>query len=207
VKPEDPPAAQFVAYPLQGTAPLTVLFLDLSTGTTRSREWDFGDGTISADPFPLHTYERPGTYTVKLSVSNTGGTSTLVMQDFIRVTAGSPPKAQFSSYPREGTAPLTVTFLDLSTGFPSTREWDFGDGTTSTDLNPIHIYGNPGKYTVSLTVANDAGSDTAVQEDFVIVTVEGLGISGTRESGATPGESGEESPTPVVTKPPQIRIS
>ncbi|MDD1663693.1 MAG: PKD domain-containing protein [Methanomicrobiales archaeon] len=207
VNAEAPPVAQFVAYPLQGTAPLTVLFLDLSSGFPSSREWDFGDGTTSEGLFPLHTYEKPGVYTVKLNVSNTGGTDTLVRQDFITVTAGVPPGAQFTSYPREGTAPLMVTFLDLSTGFPSSREWDFGDGTTSTDMNPIHIYENPGKYSVSLTVTNDAGSDTAVQEDFIIVTAEGLGITGTQEPGGNASVPGEEPQVPVSTQRPQIRIS
>jgi PKD repeat protein len=100
-----------------------------------------------------------------------------------------------------------VTFLDLSSGFPSSREWDFGDGTGSTEPNPIHIYENPGRYSVTLTVVNDAGTDSMVQEDFITVTVEQLGIKGTQDSGVNGIESGEVPPTPESTNRPQIRIS
>jgi PKD repeat protein len=93
----------------------------------------------------------------------------MVREDFIVVRATNPPKAQFAAYPKDGTAPLEVTFLDLSRGYPSSRQWDFGDGLTSTDENPVHVYEKPGKYTVTLTVTNDAGSDTAVQKNFINV--------------------------------------
>jgi len=68
--------------------------------------------------------------------------------------AASAPNARFDV----AVAGTVATFTDTSTGEPATWAWDFGDGATSTDQNPTHTYA-PGKYTVTLTVTNDAGSD------------------------------------------------
>src|SRR5512136_2196581 len=211
----NPPKAQFIAYPRQGTAPMTVLFLDVSQGSPSSRLWDFGDGTTSTDMFPLHTYVAPGKYTVKLTVTNSGGSDTLVRENFIIVRVGNPPKAQFTAYPQDGAAPLAVTFLDLSRGYPSSRVWDFGDGASSTDINPVHVYEKPGKYTVTLTVTNDAGSDTVVRHNFITVDGKKQKVMGENESGQQENESGGRgkeptgagyTPLPVTTQRPQIKI-
>jgi len=63
--------------------------------------------------------------------------------------------------------PLTVTFTDISETSPTKWLWDFGDGTTSSDQNPVHTYKTPGTYNVSLTVWNDMGPDTIVQQCVV----------------------------------------
>lgn len=63
-----------------------------------------------------------------------------------------PLLADFSGNPTGGYVPLTVQFTDLSTGFHDGWSWDFGDGGTSAAANPVHIYHNPGTYTVMLTV-------------------------------------------------------
>ncbi|HVP25232.1 MAG TPA: PKD domain-containing protein, partial [Methanomicrobiales archaeon] len=230
VKGENPPRAQFIAFPRQGTAPMSVLFIDLSRGSPTSRLWDFGDGATSTDMFPIHTYANPGKYTVKLTVTNSGGSDTEIRQNFIIVKAARPPKAQFIAWPRDGSAPLTVTFLDLSRGSPDSRIWDFGDGSTSTDINPVHTYEMAGKYTVTLTVANDAGSDTAVQKNFITVSTTRPRFAGTDEgndsggsdgsrgssgegNGNGNGQSGGKSPgpnltpTPGSTERPKIKIS
>jgi PKD repeat protein len=64
---------------------------------------------------------------------------------------------------------LTVQFTDLSTGDPDTWIWDFGDDTNSTDTDPLHIYTDTGFYTVSLTVENEAGENTTVQQEYINV--------------------------------------
>jgi PKD repeat protein len=211
VKAANPPKAQFLAYPRQGTAPMTVLFLDLSLGSPTSRLWDFGDGTKSTEPFPLHTYSAPGKYTVTLTVTNGGGSDTLVRHNFIIVRAANPPRAQFTAYPQDGEAPLAVTFLDLSWGYPTSRVWDFGDGTGSTEINPVHVYEKPGKYTVTLTVTNDAGSDTAIHKNFIKVSEKKHRMKGTGESEEGSGDTGlpqvpVSTPVPVTTQRPQIKI-
>lgn len=64
-----------------------------------------------------------------------------------------------------------VTFTDLSTNEPSAWNWDFGDGTTSTQQNPTHFYSASGTYTVQLTVFNAVGQGTQTSQDLVTVTL------------------------------------
>jgi hypothetical protein len=70
-------------------------------------------------------------------------------------TPSVPPVADFEGSPRAGYVPVEVAFTDLSTGTFSNWSWDFGDGSTSADQNPTHVYLSPGWYTVNLTVCND----------------------------------------------------
>ncbi|HVP97030.1 PKD domain-containing protein [Methanoregula sp.] len=70
----------------------------------------------------------------------------------------------------EGDAPLNVSFMDRSAGAPDSWSWDFGDGTSSRDQNPTHLYSAPGVYDVSLTVETQDQSDTATIQSEVIVT-------------------------------------
>lgn len=81
-----------------------------------------------------------------------------------------PPAADLSGSPGSGAVPLTVQFTDQSTGYPAYWHWSFGDGTTSFERDPIHSYQAEGTYTVSLTVANEAGSDTVTKTDYITVT-------------------------------------
>ena len=73
----------------------------------------------------------------------------------------APPTASFTASPTSGKAPLKVSFKDTSTNSPSKWQWDFGDGSTSTTKSPSHTFDTPGRYTVSLTVTNAAGSDVS----------------------------------------------
>jgi len=72
--------------------------------------------------------------------------------------------------PLTGTASFPGQFTDTSTGSPTSWTWDFGDGVTSTTQNPSHMYTAAGKYTVSLTAANAAGSNTVTKARYVTVT-------------------------------------
>ena len=66
-------------------------------------------------------------------------------------------------------APLNVAFTDITAGTPTAWKWSFGDNTYSTVRNPVHTYNKTGKYTVSLTVWNDAGSNTAIKSSYIVV--------------------------------------
>ncbi len=85
-------------------------------------------------------------------------------------TAPSAPSANFSASPTSGTAPLTVTFTDSSTGSITAWSWNFGDGTTSTAKNAAKSYSNSGTYTVELTVTGSGGSNTATKSNYISVT-------------------------------------
>ena len=174
----DVPVASFTAMPLSGDAPLYVQFTDTSTGSITSRSWDFdNDGVIdSTEQNATHTYTAAGNYTVNLTVANAAGSNTTVKTDYITVSSGGSggdaPVANFSADVTNGTAPLNVTFIDLSTNAPTSWLWDFGDGTNSTERNATHTYTTAGNYTVNLTATNDGGSDTATKTDYITVTTE-----------------------------------
>ena len=150
--------ANFIATPTRGGAPLTVTFTDKSTGTPTSWKWDFGDGSTSNAQNPVHTYNQLGTYTVTLTITNKNGSDTTAKANYIVVTLA--PVADFTVDQRIGNAPFIVQFRDLSTNNPTSWLWQFGDGTTSAEQSPRHIYPYVGAYNVSLTVTNQYGSDT-----------------------------------------------
>jgi len=169
-----PPVANFTANKTSGTAPLTVQFTDLSTGSPTSWAWDFqNDGTMdSTVQNPVFTYPAAGIYTVKLTATNDGGSNTQTKANYLTVTV-APPVANFTANITSGYAPLTVQFTDLSTGSPTSWSWDFAnDGSTdSTDQNPVFTYAASGTYTVKLTATNDGGSDPEIKADYITVTV------------------------------------
>jgi PKD repeat protein len=80
-----------------------------------------------------------------------------------------PPAADFSGDPLSGVQPLVVQFTDLSSVAPTDWLWDFGDGATSSEQDPQHVYAQAGAYTVSLRAANGAGEDVLARTDFVTV--------------------------------------
>jgi beta propeller repeat protein len=80
-----------------------------------------------------------------------------------------PPVANFAVSPVSGKAPLKVKFTSTSTGSPTSWKWSFGDGSYSTAKNPVHTYNKAGKYTVSLTVKNTAGSNTLKKSSYINV--------------------------------------
>ncbi len=75
----------------------------------------------------------------------------------------------FSASPRSGSYPLDVTFTNHSMGVINSVIWDFGDGTTSTELNPTHTYDTLGTYTVNLTVTTPDGASTEIKVDYITI--------------------------------------
>lgn len=170
-----PPVAKFTGEPRTGVAPLKVVFTDKSENNPATWQWNFGDGQTSVEPNPVHIYEKPGKYTVSLTVTNPAGTDTRIDENFVTVNPSVlAPIADFSGNPTSGKAPLTVNFLDLSKNNPKQWFWKFGDGATSEEKNPVHIYQKEGKYTVELTVSNEGGADTKVATEFVTVSPPGF---------------------------------
>lgn len=80
------------------------------------------------------------------------------------------PTAVFSGTPVSGNTPLTVNFTDQSNFTPTSWDWDFGDGGTSTLQNPSHTYNAPGTYTVSLEASNSSYTRSATRSDYITVS-------------------------------------
>ncbi len=165
------PTTNFSATPAAGCAPLLVNFTDQSTGNPTSWRWTLGNGSQSSNRNPSAVYMNPGTYTVKLVATNAAGSDSLIRTNYI--TVYSKPNIQFSASNNNGCGPLTVSFTDNSSagsGTIQTRQWDFGDGTFSTEANPVHTYTSQGNFNVSLMVSNSFGcSASSTQNGYVQV--------------------------------------
>ncbi len=166
-----PPTPTFSGSPLTGCAPLTVSFIDTSTGSINGWSWDFSDGSPSTAKNPTHTYATPGQYTVVLTATGLCGSATTTKTNYVTVLP--PIAASFSADVRKGCAPLTVAFSDASTGGVNAWQWFFGDNGSSSDQNPTYVYETPGTYDVILTATGDcggtSGSDTVTMKDFITV--------------------------------------
>jgi PKD repeat protein/FtsP/CotA-like multicopper oxidase with cupredoxin domain len=164
-----PPVANFAGAPTNGPAPLMVNFTAFPGGTITNWFWNFGDGgtTNITTTSISHIYTNAGTYTVTLIVSGPCGTSTNTKTNYI--TACAALVANFTGSPTNGTAPLTVLFLDASTGTITNRFWSFGDTGSSSVASPSHTYSNAGVYSVSLTVFGPCGM--AFTNRFNYITV------------------------------------
>lgn len=170
-----PPVANFSADTKLGNAPLTVEFTDMSTNATEW-SWNLGDGFVTKAQNPEHIYTKAGTYTVELTASNEKYKNTMRKTNYITVEPPSPALiANFSASTTSGKAPLKVKFTDESSGSPTKWEWNFGDGTSSTEKNPVHEYRKAGKYTVKETVFrqninNEIESKRERKINYIIVT-------------------------------------
>jgi PKD repeat protein len=173
-----PPVAGFSASPTNGTAPLTVVFANSSTGAT-NYFWSFGDGNSSTISNPTNVYTNAGLYTVSLTAIGSGGTNAVTVTNYLSVV--SPTVAGFSASPTNGTAPLTVQFLNSTTG-ATNYAWAFGDGNSSTLANPANTYSNAGLYSVTLTATGPGGSSALALTNYISVvspTVAGFSASPT----------------------------
>lgn len=156
------PVVAFTADALSGCAPLTVQFTDLSTNMPDNWLWSFdgGEPAISNDQNPTVVFNEAGVYTIVLQAGNGIGSNSVVMTDMIVVKAG--PDAFFSFSQSDN----SITLFNTSDNATSYL-WDFGDGNTSTDANPVYEYSDAGVYTISLTAENECGTSFWTEEVMV----------------------------------------
>ncbi len=127
------------------------------------------------------TFSNPTNITLNVSVdpaATPGPRSIMVTNPDKQITNSAlgiltivapPPVADFTASPLNGTAPLTVSFTNLSSG-ATDYSWDFGDTSTSTNANPTNTYANVGSYTVSLTAVGPGGTNTVSKTNYITVT-------------------------------------
>ena len=137
----------------EGCPPLTVQFYNNST-EAHTYMWEFGDGSVSSEKAPEHTFSAPGEYKIKLTVYGPGGT---VEAEDVTVTVYDKPYAFFEAVPNKIIIPgQSVSLLNRSTGAVSSF-WDLGDGNTSNEFSFMYEYTEEGVYDISLEVANEKG--------------------------------------------------
>jgi gliding motility-associated-like protein len=148
-----------------------IVFEEASFSNITAYAWNFGDGTLSNESNPSHSYSNTGFYDVSLSITdNHGCVGTVVMDDFISIQDF--PQADFSSDQTVSNCyPFKVEFTDLSVGESlAFWEWNFGDDGTSTKQDPQHIYTRPGLYDVQAIASTSNGcSDTITKKELIIV--------------------------------------
>ncbi len=166
------PTADFTYTTTDGFA---FTFTDASAdedGEVVLREWDFGDGGDQLGGTDAeHTFDA-GTYEVSLTVMDSSGARRRIVKTIV---ADPPPVADFRAEPAGG---LNVQFVDESSdpnGEVVGWAWDFGDGTTSTEQDPEHLFEAVGTYTITLTVTDEAGATATVADDIMVTEDEGGG--------------------------------
>jgi PKD repeat protein len=166
---ENPAAELTTSSPVNGCLPLVVSFEDLSftNNAIVSWQWDFGDGGGSSLQNPNYDYTTAGNFSVSLIVSDINGCQSLLTElDLIDVY--NVPTANFiADIPFSCNSNELVSFTNNTLG-SATYIWDFGDGNTSTQPNPIHNYAT-GLYSVILTATVGSCTDTLVLTNYIEV--------------------------------------
>lgn len=144
-----------------------VEFEDLShtdAGGPLEWDWDFGDGNTSTIQNPLNVYSDPGGKLVTLMVKDKNNCTDQVQIEFPWFP--TPPILIVEPDLFVGCVPASITFNNLSSPIDETYhlEWDFGDGETSDEISPTHLYEEIGKFSVKLFVRSPIGCE--IDADF-----------------------------------------
>lgn len=152
-----------------------VLFSDHSQGIVTSYLWQFGDGNASQVPNPTHSYDKPGTYRVTLTVSNSSGFDTLSQSITVN------PFYVGYGVEMSGAAVISDTlYINKPIQFNDSSitankwTWYFGDGNLSSQQNPSHTYLNPGVYQITLDAEDSSGCRDIVSQSFWLVSDVGV---------------------------------
>ena len=175
------PMADFSADQTEIPIGCGVNFTNRSTGVPFTWEWSFegGDPATSTQRNPTGiTYNTPGKYDVKLIVTNTEGSDTLILTQYIQVSATLLPIADFTADKKafcSSEQPI-VKFTDKTSFCPNAWTWTFDpptvtfmNGTNEGSQNPEVKFNEPANYTVTLIASNANGSDTVTQTGFINV--------------------------------------
>lgn len=155
-----------------GEDQLQVQFKDESEGSEIvGWEWDFGDGTgqKSYVQHPLYFYRHVGNFSVSLKIINSKGESKTQVKSNLITLKYSKPTVTFTSHTQNGYTNDPIRFISKTTGYIESITWDFGDGQTSTDENPVHTYTTPGVYTIKCVVRNSSGEGDFIRTNYIAI--------------------------------------
>jgi len=165
------PEIQAYASVNEGCEGLTPTFSSsVSTGDAIvGYEWDFGDGSPkSTDATPTHTYNKEGTYPVKLTYVTTNGCKgTVSLYPSTVIEVRRKPKPDFSSPEAPQICGNNWVHFNSTTDVGNAWSWNFGDYTSAPGSNTVHSYRDPGTYTVTLTVSNFGCSETVTKTAYI----------------------------------------
>jgi len=164
----------------------TVFQFNCNTSGITSWFWDFGDGTTSSGQSPAHQYGTLGNFPVTLVVSDANGCSDTASLSS-QVHIGPTLIPSFTVNDSGGCAPLGIQY-NCTVPNALTWSWDFGDGNTSSQPNPQHLYQNPGTYSVSLSVTtqNGCNGSVSIQDLIHADSVPSVGFTIVQDSGCAP---------------------
>ena len=170
---EPVPTASFVADTTMGCVGLPVTF----TSTTQpagnyTYAWSFGDGTVGNGNPVTHVYPTSGNFNVMLVVQSAAGCSDDVsMPQLVHILPT--PAPAFTADPATGCIPLNVRFNNNTPNEDGmAASWDLGNGSTSSESSPTTTYTQPGTYTVSLTMTNQAGCSATFTDSAAVTAYE-----------------------------------
>lgn len=132
-------------------------FSDAGPNTITDWEWDFGDGNTSLEQNPMHTYLIPGVFPVALTVTDINGCRKTIVKDVTYYPAPETIIVEPNTF--IGCEPADIFFNNLSIPVDSTYDilWTFGDGGTSTEVSPTHVYIEPGVYSIKIEMTSPIG--------------------------------------------------
>jgi PKD repeat protein len=155
-----PPVADFTYQVTDpGRPPARVVFTDASVNAD-SRFWFFFPGANSTETNPVVDFRASGTFRVRMTASNTGGEDT-VSKDVVIPPLRYLARFSIPPLPPDLVLPVEVRIIDESIGTAVNYFWDFGNGTTSTNVNPIATYTAFGDYTIRQVINFPEGPDSS----------------------------------------------
>jgi PKD repeat protein len=144
--------------------------------------WDFGDGSTGTGASAQYSYGADGTYTVRLTVTDSDGmTSTVTKTVKVAAPANQPPTAAFTPDCSGTACSFDASDSTDPEGGALTYAWNFGDGTTATVALAQHTFVASGTYPVTLTVTDPAGASASLTQD-VTVSVAALDFRGSSKT-------------------------
>jgi gliding motility-associated-like protein len=165
---EPPFSVDFDSVVALGCIDDTVRFFDQSIGVTQYT-WDFGDGNTSNLANPEHVYINQGTYTITL----TGTNGFCSDQKSVTIPLEHPLDAEFTVSKDSICNGELITFTNNSIGTPGyTYGWDFGDGTTDTAFNAVHLYEKDGIYEAKLTIVDFVPCVSVETRQIVVASID-----------------------------------